>query len=63
MLHINEKRGVLEVAAINLNLKYTKIIFLLCEKCVTTREVDLVVLRTVNKMTAFWCWFLSNKYK
>lgn len=53
MLHINEKRGVLEVAAINLNLKYTKIIFLLCEKCVITREVDLVVLRTVNKMIAF----------
>lgn len=53
MLHINEKRGILEVAAMNSNFKYTKNIFLLCEKCVITREVDLVVLRTVNKMTAF----------
>lgn len=57
------KRGILEMAAINSNLKHTKIISRLCEKCVITAKVDVVVLRAVGKPTAFWCWFLSSKRK
>lgn len=51
------------MAAINSNLKHTKIISRLCEKCVITAKVDVVVLRAVGEPTAFWCWFLSSKCK
>lgn len=51
------------MAAINSNLKHTKIISRLCEKCVITAKVDVVVLRAVGEPTAFWCWFLSSKRK
>lgn len=57
------KRGILEMAAINSNLKHTQIISLLCEKCVITAKVDAVVLRAAGEPTAFWCCFFSNKYK
>jgi len=48
-----KKADVLEVTAINLHLKYTKVIFLLRENCVITGELGLVILRAVSKMTAF----------
>lgn len=64
ILHIEGKeRGILEATAINSNLKYTKDIFLHCENCVRTGEVDAIILRAVSKRTAFWCWFLSSKYQ
>lgn len=37
-------------------------ILLFCEKCVRTGKANLVVLRTISKVTPFGCWVLSNDY-